>query len=89
MVSLWGLYRAQVLLEQLYGGPLLPQGRTNNHVLIRLRRDSLRRIHAQQTALLQHWRAYRRDGDQGGAAQLEPQVLLSVNTIDSSLGATG
>lgn len=82
------LHRTQALLEQLYGGPL-SERRPNIHGLIELRRESLRRLHAQQLELLQRWRAARRDGDEERAKRLLPQVLLTVNAIANGLGATG
>ncbi len=82
------LHRTRALLEQLYGGPL-SERRPNIHSLIELRREPLRRLHAQQQGLLLRWRAARRDGDEKSAGQLLPQLLLTVNAIANGLGATG
>lgn len=82
------LHRTRALLELLYGGPL-SERRPNIHGLIELRREPLRRLHAQQLELLLRWRAARRDADEEKARQLLPQVLLTVNAIANGLGATG
>lgn len=82
------LHRTRALLEQLYGGPL-SERRPNIHGLIELRREPLRRLHAQQQGLLLGWRAARRDGDEESAKRLLPQMLLTVNAIANGLGATG
>ncbi|MDX2003936.1 MAG: phosphoenolpyruvate carboxylase [Meiothermus sp.] len=78
----------RALLEYLYGGPL-SERRPNIHGLVELRREPLRRLHAQQLELLSLWRASRRDGDEEGARRLLPQLLLTVNAIANGLGATG
>lgn len=82
------LQRTREMLEQLYGGPLSQQ-RPNIHGLIELRREPLRRLHAQQLELLWRWRNYRQLGDEENASQLLPHLLLTVNAIANGLGATG
>ncbi|MBP7961627.1 MAG: phosphoenolpyruvate carboxylase [Caldilineaceae bacterium] len=76
------------MLERIYDGPLA-QRRPNVQSMLDLRAPGLRTLHHRQIDLLSTWRAALAAGDQAQADLLLPQLLLTVNTIASGLGATG
>lgn len=53
------------------------------------REEPLRVLHGQQIALLREWRTRQANGDQQGAEDLIPDLLISVNAISSGLRTTG
>lgn len=54
-----------------------------------LRADALRVLHQQQIDLLRRWRGMHAAGDDAGAKQMLPELLLSINAIASGLRTTG
>ncbi|MDX2175801.1 MAG: phosphoenolpyruvate carboxylase [Candidatus Sumerlaeia bacterium] len=56
---------------------------------VALRDAGLRRLHTHQVGLLRAWRAARSAGDEKGAAELLPPLLLSINAIASGERTTG
>lgn len=81
-------HRTRQMLELIYDGPLA-QRRPNVQTMLDLRAPGLRTLHRRQIELLSTWRAALAAGDQPQADLLLPQLLLTVNTIASGLGATG
>jgi phosphoenolpyruvate carboxylase len=80
------LERTRTLFEVIYGGPLVER-RPNVSQIIRLRREPLATLHAQQIDLLRRWRQLAADDPQAESILL--QLLLSVNAIANGLGTTG
>ncbi len=82
------LARTREAIEAIYGGPVALR-RPRIHAGLELRRDALRRLHQQQIALLRRWRPLRHVEDPYIVADLESQLLLTVNAIAAGLGGTG
>lgn len=81
-------HRTRRMLELIYDGPLAER-RPNVQSMLDLRGPGLRTLHRIQIDLLSTWRATLAAGEQAQADLLLPQLLLTVNTIASGLGATG
>lgn len=56
---------------------------------LQTREEPLRVLHSQQIALLREWRQRLQSGDESGAEDLIPDLLISVNAISSGLRTTG
>jgi phosphoenolpyruvate carboxylase len=82
------LARTREIIEAIYGGPV-SRRRPRIHAGLALRRDALRRLHDQQISLLRRWRPLRGVEDPFIVADLESQLLLTVNAIAAGLGGTG
>jgi phosphoenolpyruvate carboxylase len=80
--------RTRRMLELIYDGPLA-QRRPNVQNMLDLRAPGLRTLHRRQIGLLANWRAALLADDRSKSDQLLPQLLLTVNSIASGLGATG
>lgn len=78
--------RTQQMLELVYGAPLAER-RPNVQAMVQVRAPGLRVLHRQQVSLLRAWRTRRARGD--NAADLLPQLLLTINAIAGGLGSTG
>jgi phosphoenolpyruvate carboxylase len=91
--TIMGLVNAEYLkcrrlLEMLYGGRL-EEVHNIVHRFIEARRQGLEMLHGLQIGLLKQWRGLRESGDDAGADELLPQLLLSVNAIAGGLRSTG
>jgi phosphoenolpyruvate carboxylase len=80
-------HRTSSALERLLGSPLT-QRRPRLWKTLQLRDAGLRSLHAHQVALLRRWRQAR-SRDEAAAAELLPQLLLTVNAVASGLRTTG
>jgi phosphoenolpyruvate carboxylase len=80
--------RTHEMLEQIRGKSL---GNSRPRMLktLKLRSEALGVLHRQQVTLLREWRGRIRDGDNAGADEMLPELLLSINAIASGLRTTG
>ncbi len=76
------------MLELIYGGPL-GERRPEVQAMLDIREPGLRILHQLQIQLITTWRAAQAAGDTAQADRLLPQLLVTVNTVASGLGATG
>ncbi len=80
--------RTMRMLDLAFGSPLAER-RPRMHRTLKLRDAGLRALHLHQIALLRRWRGLRASGDQPGADELLPTLLLTINAIASGLRTTG
>ncbi len=82
----WNL--AREMLEKLRGAPMVER-RPRMLKTLHLRAEALRVLHFQEIHLLKKWRGLKADGDEAGADEMLPDLLLSINAIASGLRTTG
>lgn len=75
-------------LNAIFGGTTA-QRRPRMMKTLAVRAQALEVLHRQQLDLLKRWREMVRSGDQVGADELLPELLLSINAIASGLRTTG
>jgi phosphoenolpyruvate carboxylase len=81
--------KTQAMLDAVFGGEALAKRRPRMLKTLKLRADALKTLHVQQVDLLGRWRKAQRAGDDRLAAELLPQVLLSLTAIAGGLRTTG
>ncbi|MBW3635692.1 MAG: phosphoenolpyruvate carboxylase [Armatimonadetes bacterium] len=82
----WG--RTNDALNDIFGGTTATR-RPRMMKTLAVRAQALQVLHCQQLELLQNWRQRVNSGDQNGADELLPELLLSINAIASGLRTTG
>ncbi|KNC48272.1 phosphoenolpyruvate carboxylase [Thecamonas trahens ATCC 50062] len=81
--------RTDSVLQVLYDDVPLALRRPRMHHTVQLRDRGLRELHAEQIALLKHWRGLVASGDSVSADAVLPPLLSTVNAIASGLRTTG
>jgi len=80
--------RTRTMLDRIFGSPMSVR-RPRLDRTLGLRDRTLHALHTHQIAILGRWRASKASGDQAGAEQLLPTLLLSINAVASGLRTTG
>jgi phosphoenolpyruvate carboxylase len=80
--------RTSDALNDIFGGTMAER-RPRMMKTLQVRHQALEVLHYQQLDLLKAWRAMRKNGDEAGASELLPELLLSINAIASGLRTTG
>jgi phosphoenolpyruvate carboxylase len=80
--------RTRTMLDRIFGSPMAER-RPRLDRTLGLRDRALHALHTHQIAILGRWRASKASGDQAGADQLLPTLLLSINAVASGLRTTG
>lgn len=75
-------------LNDIFGGTMAER-RPRMLKTLQVRHQALEILHYQQLELLKAWRGKLKDGDESGANELLPELLLSINAIASGLRTTG
>ncbi len=81
-------HRTTDALNAIFGGTL-NERRPRMMKTLAVRAQALEVLHGQQLELLKSWRECLKNEDETGAAQLLPELLLSINAIASGLRTTG
>ena len=75
-------------LNDIFGGTMAER-RPRMMKTLAVRAQALEVLHHQQLELLKNWRQKVKSGDETGAGELLPELLLSINAIASGLRTTG
>ncbi len=81
-------HRTNDALNDIFGGTMSSR-RPRMMKTLAVRAQALEVLHHQQLGLLQAWRGRLKNEDEAGAAELLPELLLSINAIASGLRTTG
>ncbi len=75
-------------LNDIFGGTMSSR-RSRMMKTLAVRASALEVLHHQQLELLKNWREKVKNGDETGAGELLPELLVSINAIASGLRTTG
>jgi phosphoenolpyruvate carboxylase len=81
-------HRTTEALNDIFGGTMSSR-RPRMMKTLAVRAQALEVLHRQQLEQLKAWRARVKGGDESGANELLPELLLSINAIASGLRTTG
>jgi phosphoenolpyruvate carboxylase len=81
-------HRTTDALNDIFGGTMASR-RPRMMKTLAVRASALEVLHFQQLDLLKSWREMVENGDETGAGELLPELLLSINAIASGLRTTG